>query len=398
MFFEQVLEGAPDPVFGLLGTFNADPRPYKLSLMVGTYKDARLQNVMLPVLREVQKKKQLLDELADYLPIDGSSEFCQLVGGLLFGEALWKEIKDRVYTAQSVGGTGALRLGADFIAREVGRTVSIPLPTWPNHRTIFERSGFTVQNIPYYDSRIHGLNKDAYFSSLRALPKKSVILFHTSCHNPTGCDPMQQDWNELADLCQERELLPFFDTAYQGFGAGLEQDAYPVRLFAKKGLEFLVAYSCSKNFSLYCQRVGVLLVVSSSASVKMKVGSQVKRIIRSLYSNPPAHGALMVAEILKNPAWKATWAEEVEQMRCRISEMREKLIEKIEARSRSVDFSFIRNHKGMFSYLDLKKEQVDRLIEEFGVYTLDSGRINVAGLNEQNLDYFVESLLKVCTP
>ena len=396
MFFEQVPEGAPDPVFGLLGAFNEDPRPHKLSLMVGTYKDPFLRNTMLPVLREVQKKKQLLDEFADYLPIDGSPEFCDLIGELCFGQSIWKKIGERVYSTQSVGGTGALRVGADFIAREVGRTIWIPQPTWPNHRTVFERAGFTVQNLPYYDSKSHSFNREGYFGAIRALAPKSVVLFHTSCHNPTGCDPSHRDWNELADLCQERELLPFFDTAYQGFGLGIEQDTYPVRHFAEKGLDFLVAYSCSKNFSLYCQRVGALFVVTSNPSIQSKVGSQVKRIIRSLYSNPPAHGALMVAEILKNREWNGIWRDEVDEMRSRISSMREKLIEKIEAKSRSIDFSFIRNHKGMFSYLDLSKNQVDRLIEEFGVYTLDSGRINVAGLNEQNIDYFVESLLNVC--
>jgi aspartate/tyrosine/aromatic aminotransferase len=392
MFLERVAEGAPDPVFGLQGVFGADARKQKMSLMVGTYRNDQLKSVLLSVVSQTRKK--LLDEFADYLPIDGSPDFTREIGALCFGEKLWKERQGSIYAAQGVGGTGALRVGADFLAQEVSRGVSIPQPTWPNHRSIFERAGFSVDPLPYYSVQRHSFDREGYLGALRVAPKGSVVLLHGSCHNPTGCDPSLEDWTEIQSICAERHLFPFFDVAYQGFGDGLEQDAAAVRMFVESGTECAVAYSCSKNFSLYCQRVGALFVVCRDPAIKARVGSQVRRIIRALYSNPPAHGALVVAAICSDPTLRQQWSSEVLQMNERIRSTRSLLWEKLAAAGQQ-QFSFIQNHRGMFSYLDLDRGQVHRLMEEFAVYTLDSGRINIAGLNQDNIDYFVESLVAV---
>ncbi len=387
MFLDHVSEGAPDPVFGLQGAFAADLRAEKMSLMVGIYKDAQLKSELMPIVDQ----EKAADRMADYLPIDGLVEFTQQVGELCFGHDQWSKHRSKIYGAQAVGGTGALRVGAEFLAQEVGRSVWIPHPTWPNHRSILERAGCTVSTLPYYNRDLHSFDRKAYLDALQALPEKSIVLFHAACHNPTGSDPTFEDWTRISDICKERQLFPFFDMAYQGFGAGIEEDARAVRYFLEQGHEMAVAYSCSKNFSLYCQRVGALFVVCGDAAVKGRVASQVKRIIRALYSNPPAHGAFLVAQILKSPAKREIWKQELEAMRKRISSMREKLVKKLPSR-----FSFVKHHKGMFSYLDLDKEQVARLIEEEAVYTLDSGRINLAGLNDENIDRFIESLRRVC--
>ncbi|MDE3045044.1 MAG: aspartate/tyrosine/aromatic aminotransferase [Verrucomicrobiota bacterium] len=393
IFFEHVIEGPPDAVFGLMGTFRADQRPEKINLMVGIYKDEHLKSEVMPVVKKAKEKVLASDQMADYLPFDGAPQFFESLGKLVFRE--WGNVEDRVYATQAIGGTGALRLGADFLAQEVGKRVWIPQPTWANHRGIFERAGFTVETLPYYSSAQHGIDKSAYFKHLRSLPPKSVVLFHGTCHNPTGCDPTLEEWKEISHICKERSLLPFFDFAYQGFGDGVEEDAGPVRLFLDEGHEFLVAYSCSKNFSLYCQRVGALFVVCKEAAVKPRVGSQIKRIIRTTYSNPPAHGAKIVAEVLNDRALKVEWLKELDQMRHRISQARALLVKKLVAKAKKIDFRFVQQHKGMFSYLDLSPKQVKELMEKHGIYMLDSGRINVAGLTSQNIDRVVDQVIAV---
>lgn len=398
MYFDRVSEGAPDPIFGMLSSFEADPRPHKISLMVGIFKDDHLKSELLPVVRLAKTKILNTDEMADYLPIDGLAEFSQSVGSLLFGQKNWQEGQGRIYVMQAPGGTGALRVGAEFLAREVGKKVYLPHPSWGNHKNIYEQAGFAVESVPYYNKQIHRFDAEAYLQALDTLPPQSVVVFHAACHNPTGSDPTLEEWKQIIEICKRRSLIPFLDAAYQGFGDGIEEDATAVRLFFESGLDFLVAYSCSKNFSLYCQRVGALFVVCSNPAVKSRVGSQIKRIVRSCYSNPPAHGANIVLHILKTPALEWEWRKQVDQMRRRISLAREALLQRLQAKAKKVDFSFIKQHKGMFSYLDLTKAQTQQLIDQYAIYTLDSGRLNVAGITFANVDVIANSILAVCEP
>jgi aromatic-amino-acid transaminase len=377
MFFDKVPEGAPDPIFGLLHAFEADTRSKKVSLMVGIFKDENLRSELLPVVR--QAKEKISDQSADYLPIDGIAEFGQVLGALVFGKS-WEAHQGRIYAAQSVGGTGALRVGAEFLAQEVSRKVYLPQPTWANHRAIFEKSGFSIETLHYYSREIHKFDPDRFLQELNEAEERSVIVFHAACHNPTGSDPTFEVWQKISEICKERQLFPFFDCAYQGLGNGLDEDARAMRMFLDDGHEMFVAYSCSKNFSLYCQRTGALFAVCPSEAVKGRVGSQVRRIIRPMVSNPPAHGARIVLKVLKDPDFFAAWQKQVAEMRRRISVARESLIQRLLAKSKKTDFSFLKHHKGMFSFLDLSKAQVQKLIDTYAIYTLDSGRINVAGL------------------
>jgi aspartate/tyrosine/aromatic aminotransferase len=395
MFFQEILEGPPDLIFGLSDAFKGDPRPQKVNLVMGIYKNEDLKSELLP---SVQKAKEAIlseDQLANYLPIDGAQSLVDGIGALLFGDSFWEANQSRIYGAQSVGGTSALRIGAEFTREFIGRSIYVPQPAWPNHRQIFERAGCRVESLPYYDPVKRGFSFSSMLSALQKLPRNSVVLLQGACHNPTGCDPSAAEWVEIAKTMKERQLLPFFDTAYQGFGEGIEEDASAIRHFAKEGLEFLVAYSCSKNFSLYCQRVGVLFAVTSDASAKHKTGSQIKRIIRALYSNPPAHGARIVTKILTGPL-RLEWQANLDAMRLRIQTVRQDLVERLSSRSsKGTNFDYLLAHKGMFSYVDMEKAQAQKLIDEFAIYLPDSGRINVAGLNSGNIDYVVDSLIKV---
>lgn len=396
MFFHEVNEGQPDAIFGLVGAFQADVRSRKVNLLVGIYKDEHLKSELLPSVKKA--KEQIFDQdlQADFLPIDGDPEFLETAGALVFGESAWKESHSRIYSAHTVGGTSALRVGAEFLSQEVSKTVYIPNPTWPNHRSIFERAGFRVEAYPYYSHEKKGFDFDAMIGCLKALPEKTVVVLHVSCHNPSGCDPSEKEWKEISRVMLERKLLPFFDFAYQGLGDVPEKDAFSVRYFLEKGHEMLIAYSCSKNFSMYCQRVGALFIVDENSAVKLRVGSQVKRVIRANYSNPPAHGAKIVAEILKHENLKREWVQDLERMRRRLVFARGQLVDRLQAKSKKIDFNYLRPHKGMFSFIDLNKSQVQKMISEYGIYLLDNGRINVAGLTSKNIDYVAESIVAVC--
>ena len=396
MLFDEIVEAPPDPIFGMVTAFDADVRPDKISLMVGVFKDEHLQSHLMPVVKSTKRETLAQDEIADYLPINGFAPFCEQIGGLIFGPTLWEKHQNRTFAAQTVGGTSALRLGADFLAKEVGNKIYIPQPTWGNHRNIFEHAGFTVTSIPYYSRELHGFDAVRYLDAIEALEPKSVLLLHPCCHNPTGSDPTFEVWKQISDICKRKTILPFFDFAYQGLGQGIDEDAKAIRLFLEEGHEFLVAYSCSKNFSLYCQRVGALFCVGSNATTKTRAGSQMKRLIRATYSNPPAHGAKIVAHILKNGDLRASWENELESMRKRIEQMRELLVKKLTAQSKNRDFSFLKDHNGMFSYLDLDKAQVQLLIDRYALYTLDSGRISIPGITRKNIDSIVERIVAVC--
>lgn len=394
MFFDQVPEGLPDPIFGLTDAFQSDSRPGKVNLVMGIYKNRDLHAELLPSVRKAKEAIVNDDVLANYLPMEGFRPLIQELGGLLFGKALWESEQGRIYGAQSVGGTAALRIGAEFLRDYVGQTVYVPQPTWPNHRLVFEKAGCKVETYAYYDSAQRAFNLSKMLVQLRSLPPKSLVLLQGACHNPTGCDPTQKEWFEIADTIRKQQLFPFFDIAYQGFGEGLDEDAWTIRMFLKEGIECCIAYSCSKNFSLYCQRVGAFFVVTENGAMKHRAASQVKRYIRALYSNPPAHGARIVERILQGPL-RLQWIKEVEGMRQRIQNTRKELVAKISSKVKSEDFSYLLKHRGMFSFFDLQKSQVKRLIEEFAIYLPDSGRINVAGLNEKNMDGVVDSLAAI---
>jgi aspartate/tyrosine/aromatic aminotransferase len=390
MFFQNVNEGQPDPVFGLVEAFGADVRPTKVNLIVGIYKDENLKTQLLP---SVQKAGEQLgyDQGTDYLPIDGDREFIELLGPVVFGKG-WKEAHGRIYAAQTVGGTGALRAGVEFLAQEVTKKVAVSNHTWPNHRSIIERGGAMAEEYVYYSREKRGFDLQAMLHSLDKLPEKSAVLLHACCHNPTGCDPTADEWREISAFFKKKKLLPFFDCAYQGFGVGIDEDVESIRIFLEEGHEMLIAYSCSKNFSMYCQRVGALFVVDANAAVKMRVGSQVKRIIRGMVSNPPASGERLVKQVLKKDDLRSLWHQDLEHVRTRLNSVRNLLADKL---SKSGDFQYLKNHRGMFSFIDLNKSQVQKLIDRFGIYLLDNGRVSVAGLTMKNIDYVVEGIVAV---
>lgn len=395
MFFHEILEAQPDPIFGLNEAFQADIRPNKVNLIIGIYKDEQLRPYLMPSVAKIKNQIANQDLLADYLPIDGLSDFNEQLGMLVFGEKTWKESRGRIYAAQTVGGTGALQVGGQFLSQEVSKSIAISTPTWPNHRSVFERAGLRVESYPYYSREKHGVHFDALCGYLKSLPEKTVVLLHPVCHNPTGCDLSLAQWKEVSQLMLKSRLLPFFDFAYQGLGEGIEKDREAIEIFMNDGHEMLIAYSCAKNFSLYCQRVGALFVVDENAAVKLRVGSQIKKIIRSLYSNPPAHGARIVASLLKDAAMKEEWKKELDAMRHRITTIRENLIQRLSAKTTKGGFEFLRHHKGMFSFIDIDKSQVQQLIDKFGIYLIDNGRISLTGLNGKNIDYVVDGIAAV---
>lgn len=395
MIFHEILEAQPDPVFGLTGAFKSDPRPEKVDLLVGVYKNEQLKEELMPTVRKAKEQVVSLDTIAEYLPFDGNPDLIEAIGSLFFGEKLWKENHGRIYGAQTVGGTGALRIGGEFLCQEVTKWISIPTPTWPGHRLVFEKAGCTIGTYSYYSREKKDFDFQAMCKSLESLPPKTAVILHLCCHNPTGCDPSLEEWKEISQLMKRKNLLPFFDAAYQGFGDGIERDTEAIRIFMKDGHEMMIAYSCSKNFSLYSARVGCLFIVDENAAVKLRVGSQVKKIIRALYSNPPSYGALIPIKILNDSAMKKKWEGDVETIRCRLAHTRERLVQGLIAKAKKNDFRYLHKHKGMFSFIDIDKSQVQRLIDRYGIYLLDNGRISISGLNQKNIEYVVNSLIEV---
>lgn len=394
--FESVEQAPRDPIFGLNEQYNADDRDTKVNLGVGIYYDDAGR---LPLLKAVHQAEVTLVEsraARGYLPIEGIPGYNSGAQTLLFGKDSRLASSGRLLTAQAVGGTGALKLGADFLKRLLPESrIVISDPSWENHRALFERAGFQVDSYPYYDAETNGLKFDAMLDYLKALPAQTIVLLHACCHNPTGMDPDAQQWRQIAEVIKNGQLVPFFDIAYQGFGDGLEQDAAAIRLFADMDMTMFISSSFSKSFSLYGERVGALTLVSSSAEESSRVMSQLKRVIRTNYSNPPTHGARIVAEVLGNPELYALWQEELGAMRERIREMRVQLTQKIQEQGVQKDFSFVLNQRGMFSYSGLSTEQVDRLREEFGIYAISTGRICVAALNSSNIDYVARAIATV---
>jgi aromatic-amino-acid transaminase len=390
----SAVELAPrDPILGLNEAFGADTRPDKVNLGVGVYYDANGHVPLLRAVREAEKARLEAQLPRGYLPIDGIALYDAAVQKLLFGAGSPLLAERRVVTAQALGGTGALKIGADFLHRlNPSVPVAISNPSWENHRALFEGAGFQVVEYPYYDASSHGVDVDAMLGGLAKLPKGAIVVLHACCHNPTGVDLGTEDWKRVIETVREHDLVPFLDIAYQGFGDGIEADAIAVRLFADAGLPFFVASSFSKSFSLYGERVGALSIVTGSHDEAHRVQSQLKRVIRTNYSNPPTHGAAVVAAVLNHDDLRATWETELGEMRERIRTMRRGLTQRLSAHG---DFGFIEAQRGMFSYSGLSSAQVDRLRTEFGIYAVGTGRICVAALNDGNLDRVAEAIARV---
>jgi aromatic-amino-acid transaminase len=391
------VEMAPrDPILGLTEAYNADKNPKKVNLGVGVYTG---DDGKVPLLECVRRaERQLVEQPAarNYLPIDGLAAYDKAVQSLVFGADSPALKEGRIITVQSLGGTGGLRVGADFLRRTAPKAeLWISDPSWENHRAVFENAGFKVNAYPYYDAKARGIDFDAMLGALKSMPGGDIVLLHACCHNPTGVDLSEAQWAAVADTIGARGLVPFLDIAYQGFGDGIDADGSAVRLFAKAGMPLFVANSFSKSFSLYGERVGSLNVVTASSEEGARVLSQIKRLVRANYSNPPTHGGQVVATVLASPELRALWEQELAQMRERIKAMRKLLVEKIHARVPGADFSFVTRQRGMFSYSGLTREQVVRMREEFAVYAIESGRICVAALNTRNIDYSADAIARV---
>ncbi|WP_353146200.1 amino acid aminotransferase [Pollutimonas bauzanensis] len=394
--FESVELAPRDPILGLNEQYNADTRAGKVNLGVGVYYDDKGRLPLLQAVRLAEIARIEAAAARGYLPIEGIPGYNKGAQTLLFGEGSALIASGRVLTAQALGGTGALKLGADFLKQLLPQAkVVISNPSWENHRALFERAGFTVDTYPYYDAQNHGLDFAGMLAGLQALPAQTIVVLHACCHNPTGVDPSFEQWQQIVQVVKDKDLVPFLDIAYQGFGDGLEEDASVVRLFAEHDLTMLISSSFSKSFSLYGERVGALTLVSSSKDESTRVLSQLKRVIRTNYSNPPTHGGTVVSTVLNTPELYTLWVDELAGMRDRIRDMRTQLVAKLKEHGVKQDFDFVLQQRGMFSYSGLTSQQVDRLRDEFGVYAVGSGRICVAALNSGNIDYVAESIAKV---
>ncbi len=392
----STIELAPrDPILGLNEAFNADPNPAKVNLGIGVYLNDEGKIPLMKAVEIAQKARLNSNAAHSYLPIDGIASYNLAVKKLLFKEEL-EALNDSIVTAQTLGGTGGLKIGADFLKTMMPNSVvAISNPTWENHRTIFEFSGFKVAEYSYYDQNKRDLNFDNMVASLNLLPRNSILLLHACCHNPTGIDLAASQWDKVIEICQARDFVPFIDMAYQGFADGLKEDSEVIAKFVKSGLTFLVANSFSKTFSLYGQRVGALSIVTKNSAQAKAVLSQVKRIIRTNYSNPPAYGASLVSDILNSNELYQIWQNELDGMRKRIKLMRANFTAKLKALCPNHDFSFVNAQNGMFSYSGLTAVQVDKLMKEHGIYALSTGRICVAALTDKNINIVTNAIKSV---
>ncbi|MGN6829358.1 amino acid aminotransferase [Paucibacter sp. M5-1] len=383
--FKHVDAYAGDPILSLNEAFQKDERAGKINLSIGIYFDDDGRIPMLDSVRRAELAVVAEAGARPYLPMEGAANFRSAVLALLFGEN--HPVRARTVTIQSVGSSGGLKVGADFIKRYFpDSAIYVSDPTWDNHRAVFEGSGIEVKTYPYYDAKTGGVRFADMLEAIRALPKKSIVLLHACCHNPTGVDLSPLQWDELIPVLAERELLPFLDLAYQGYGEGIEEDAFAIRAMADAGLSFFVANSFSKSMSLYGERCGALSVVCPDAAQAVNVLGQLKFMIRRNYSNPPLHGGQIVARVLSDPTLRALWEGEVAEMRQRIMAMRNSLFEVLSAKQPGRNFDYFLTQRGMFSYTGLSAEQVDRLKNEFAVYLVRSGRMCVAGLNSKNVE------------
>ncbi|HAJ12880.1 MAG TPA: aromatic amino acid aminotransferase [Comamonadaceae bacterium] len=393
----SAVEMAPrDPILGLNEQFAVDPNPNKVNLGVGVYFD---DNGKLPLLQCVQVAEKALVDQANargYVPIDGIAAYDNAVKALVFGADSDVVKSGRVATVQAIGGTGGLKIGADFLKKiNPNAKVLISDPSWENHRAIFTNAGFEVDSYRYYDAANRSIDFEGMLADLNAAAPGTIVLLHACCHNPTGYDISAEQWDKVIEVVKARDLVAFLDMAYQGFGQGIAEDGAVIGKFVNAGLNIFVSTSFSKSFSLYGERVGALSVVASDKDEAERVLSQLKIVIRTNYSNPPTHGGAVVAYVLNNPELRALWEKELAEMRVRIKDMRQKLVDGLKAAGVKQDMSFITTQVGMFSYSGLNKDQMVRLRNEFGIYGTDTGRMCVAALNSKNIDYVCQAIAKV---
>ncbi|UXY16667.1 aspartate/tyrosine/aromatic aminotransferase [Chitiniphilus purpureus] len=385
-----------DPILGLNEAYNADPRDQKVNLGVGVYYDDNGKLPLLAAVKAAEAARLSQAPARGYQPIEGPAAYNNAVQNLLFGADSDLAAAGRLVTAQALGGTGALKIGADFIKRlSPAAKIYISDPSWENHRALFEAAGFTVENYPYYDPATRGVDFAAMKAALLSYAPGSVIVLHACCHNPTGADLTDAQWAEVVEACRERALVPFLDMAYQGFADGIDADAVAVRAFAASGLQFFISSSFSKSFSLYGERVGALTIITAGKDESARVLSQLKRVIRTNYSNPPIHGGALVSTVLASGELRAQWEGELAGMRDRIRAMRSGLVDALKAQGVAQDFGFVVHQRGMFSYTGLSAAQVERLKTEFGIYAVSTGRICLAALNSKNLGYVAGAIAKV---
>jgi aromatic-amino-acid transaminase len=385
-----------DPILGITEAFRADENPNKTNLGVGVYSDDNGKVPLLKCVVEAEKIMAATETPHTYLPIDGIAVYDTAVQKLVFGEDNPAVKEQRISTVQAIGGTGALKIGADFLKRfSPDSEVWISDPSWQNHFALFDYAGFKTHTYPYYDEATHGVNFKGMMDTFKSLKAGSIVLLHACCHNPTGADLTDAQWDEVIAVVKERRLIPFLDMAYQGFSNGIAEDGKVVRRFSQEYAPVLVSNSFSKSFSLYGERVGAFSLVASNADESARVLSQLKRVIRTNYSNPPIYGAKIVGTVLSDPALRKMWEDELASMRDRIHVMRHQLVDKLSAKKPGMDFSFITRQAGMFSYSGLNKAQAERLKNEFSIYIVGTGRICVAALNSHNIDYVVDAIAHV---
>lgn len=395
--FQKVDAYAGDPILSLMERFKEDPRSDKVNLSIGLYYDEESTIPRLQAVAEAEARLNAQPHGASlYLPMEGLNSYRHAIAPLLFGAGHTVLEQQRVATIQTLGGSGALKVGADFLKRYFPNSgVWVSDPTWENHIAIFEGAGFEVSTYPWYDNETNGVRFAAFLEKLNSLPEQSIVLLHPCCHNPTGADLTPAQWDEVVEVLKARTLIPFLDIAYQGFGAGMEEDAYAIRAIAHAGLPALVSNSFSKIFSLYGERVGGLSVVCEDADAAGRVLGQLKATVRRNYSSPPNFGAQVVARVLNDDELKASWLAEVEAMRLRILDMRQSLVDVLSTALPGNNFDYLLKQRGMFSYTGLSAQQVDRLRNEFGIYLVGSGRMCVAGLNSKNVHQVAEAFAAV---
>lgn len=394
--FESLKPVAMDPILGLMAAFRADDRTTKIDLGVGVYMNDQGHTPVMASVKEAEAQLMQLETTKSYQGIAGDPGYNQHMLELLFGPEHSILSSGRVKTIQAPGGSGALRVGAEVIQRARPESkLWVGVPTWPNHIPLLGSAGFEIKEYPYYDRDTKQINADAMMETLRQVPAGDMVLLHGCCHNPTGADLTHAQWDLIADLALERGFIPFIDTAYQGLGDGLDEDAYGLRMMADRLPELLVASSCSKNFGLYRERTGSITFIAENSKQADIVASQAMSVARQIYSMPPAHGALIVSLILGDTALRANWETELTEVRSRIQSMRTLLTDSIQNNAAGVDFSHVQQQKGMFSFLGLNTDQLDQLRNEFGIYIVSSSRVNLAGINSSNIGYLSSSILSV---
>ena len=398
--YPSLLSGVPrvprDPILGLTELFNADPNLRKVNLGVGVYADDAGQVPVLACVREAEQRFARTSAPHTYLPIDGLPAYDQAVQAFVFGAHSEARLENRIVTVQTPGGTGALKVGADFLRRFApDAQVWISEPSWENHRALFEGAGFIVNTYPYYDASTRGLDFKAMLDAINTMPPGSIVVLHACCHNPTGVDLDFDQWTQVISAVRGRRLTPFLDLAYQGFGEGIDADAGAVRRFADSGAPVLVAHSLSKSLSLYGERIGTLSLVADSTEEAERVLTQLKRTVRTSYSSPPSYGSKLATTVFTTPELRVLWETELDAMRDRIRDVRRQWVERLRARAPRHDFDFVLKQCGMFSYSGLGRDHVTRLREQYSIYAVDTGRICMAALNSTNIDYVVDSIASV---